>query len=176
VTVGPADGDIVWMYDMLSGVDTWPQDAVDCSILVVGDYLYVCTSNGVDRSHKNIPSPKAPDLIVLDKRTGEVAAVNDPPIGTAIFHGEWSSPALADVNGKPLVIWGGGDGFCYAFDPRPAPAVAGRRSTLRQVWSFDCNVPGCRFRGGKPVPYNKGRDGPSEVIGTPVTAVDGTEL
>ncbi|HUU90409.1 MAG TPA: PQQ-binding-like beta-propeller repeat protein, partial [Phycisphaerae bacterium] len=71
VKVEPGDADIVWRFDMLAQpVDSWPQDAVDCSILVHGDYLYVCTSNGVDRSHRVRPSPNAPDIIVLDKKTG----------------------------------------------------------------------------------------------------------
>ena len=94
------DGDIVWEYDFIAGLDVWPQDAVDCSVLVFGDYLYVCTCNGVDRSHTNIPSPHAPDLVVLDKNTGKLLAVMDPPLGRAIFHGDWSSPTLARIGGR----------------------------------------------------------------------------
>ena len=37
-------------------IPVWPQDASNCSILVHGDFLYVCTSNGVDRSHDRVPS------------------------------------------------------------------------------------------------------------------------
>lgn len=170
VDVGAADGDIVWRYDMLAEVDTWPQDAADCSIVVHGDYLYVCTSNGVDRSHRTRPSPNAPDVIVLDKRTGQLVAGNAPPIGDAIFHGEWSSPSLIRPAAGPLVLWGGGDGFCYAFDPKPEPGADSKRGILKTVWKFDCNPPHNKFRDGKPLGYNKGGQGPSEVIGTPVVA------
>jgi outer membrane protein assembly factor BamB len=168
VEVRPTDGDIVWIYDFLAEVDSWPQDAVDCSVLVYGDYVYVCPSNGVNRTHNTIPSPNCPDLLVLDKKTGKLAAVNDPPIGKAIFHGEWSSPTLAKVGGKTLIVWGGGDGFCYAFDAKPEPRGQGKPALLKQVWKFDCNPPHNRLRDGKPLPYNKNREGPSEVLGTPV--------
>ncbi|MBM4017267.1 MAG: pyrrolo-quinoline quinone [Planctomycetes bacterium] len=168
VQVGPADGDILWIYDFLVELDSWPQDAVDCSVLVHGDAVYACTSNGVDLSHRKIPSPNCPDLIVLDKKTGKLLAVNDPPIGNAIFHGEWSSPALAAVGGRTLVVWGGGDGVCYAFDARPDPGEAGKPGKLKTVWRFDCNAPHNKFRNGQPLPYNKNREGPSEIIATPV--------
>ena len=168
VTVGPADGDIIWRFDMLAEVDSWPQDAADCSVIVVGDFVYVCTSNGVDKSHHNRPSPKCPDLVVLAKKTGELAAVSDPPIGHAIFHGEWSSPCSAQVAGRPLLFWGGGDGLCYAFGLTPEPGPDGGKPAIRPVWKFDCNPPHNKMRDGKPLPYNKNHEGPSEIIGTPV--------
>ena len=168
VEIGREDGDIVWIYDFLSELDVWPQDAVDCSILVVGDTLVVCVSNGVDKSHKNVPSPNAPDLIVLDKHTGRLLATNDAPIGTAIFHGEWSSPSLLRVGDRRLVVWGGGDGFCYAFDARFEPGVRGAAGVLKKVWWFDCNPPHNRLRDGRPLPYNKNHEGPSEIMATPV--------
>ena len=168
----PDDADIVWRFDFLQELDVWPQDAVDCSILVYGDYLYVCTCNGVDKSHKKIPSPKAPDMIVLDKRTGKLLAVIDKPLGTAIFHGDWSSPTLARVNGRDLIVWGGGDGVCYAFDPRFEPGQGQAPGVLKKVWWFDCNPPENKFKDGLPLPYNKGGIGPSEIDSTPVV-VDG---
>ena len=162
------DADIVWRYDLLEALDVWPQDAADCSILVSGDCLYVCTCNGVDRSHKTLPSPDAPNLIVLDKHTGALLAVIDKPLGTALFHGDWSSPSLGRVNGRDLVFWGGGDGVCYAFDARIEPGLDGKPGKLNRVWQFDCN-PACnRERDGKPLPYNKNGQGPSEIIATPV--------
>jgi len=168
VALRPDDADIVWRYDFLKKLDVWPQDAVDCSILVYGNYLYVCTCNGVDKSHKNIPSPNAPDMIVLDKRTGKLLATIGKPLGTAIFHGDWSSPALAEVNGRPLVLWGGGDGFCYAFDAALAPNADGRPGMLKEIWRYDCDPPQYRMQDGEKLPYNKGGQGPSEVIATPV--------
>jgi len=169
VKVEPRDADIIWRFDMLAmPLDVWPQDAADCSILVRGDYLYVCTSNGVDRSHRYRPSPNAPDLIVLDKKTGKLVAGNDHPIGNAIYHGEWSSPSLARLKDRTLVLWGGGDGVCYAFDPVPTPGSGGKHGILKTVWKFDCNPPHNKYRDGKLLPYNKKHEGPSEIIGTPV--------
>ena len=170
VALQPGDADIVWRYDFVEALDVWPQDAVDCSILVYGDYLYVCTCNGMDKSHKNIPSPKAPDMIVLDKRTGRLVAVNSQPLGTAIFHGDWSSPTLARVNGQDLIVWGGGDGVCYAFDPRFEPGKDNAPGALKTAWRFDCNPPQNKLKDGQPLPYNKGGIGPSEIIATPVVS------
>ena len=168
VKLQPGDADIVWAYDFVTQLDVWPQDAVDCSTLVVGDHLFVCISNGVDKSHKYIPSPNAPDLIVLDKHTGKLLAVLDPPLGKAIFHGDWSSPTLARVGDRTLVVWGGGNGVCYAFDSEFSPGKDGKPGTLKPVWSFDCNPPHNKFKDGKPLPYNKNSEGPSEINSTPV--------
>ena len=170
VELQPRDADIVWRYDFIEALDVWPQDAVDCSILIYGDYLFVCTCNGVDRSHKRIPSPNAPDMIVLNKKTGKLVATIDKPLGTAIFHGDWSSPTLARVNGQDLIIWGGGDGVCYAFDPRFEPGTNNTPGTLKKVWWFDCNPPQNTFKDGQRLPYNKGGIGPSEINSTPVVA------
>ncbi|MEI7899084.1 MAG: PQQ-binding-like beta-propeller repeat protein [bacterium] len=166
----PGDADIVWRYDFIEALDVWPQDAVDCSILVFGDYLFVCTCNGVDKSHTKIPSPQAPDMIVLDKKTGKLVAVIDQPLGHAIFHGDWSSPTLARINGQDLVVWGGGDGICYAFDARFEPGQGNAPGTLKKVWWFDCNPPHNKVKDGKPIPYKKAGEGPSEIIATPVIA------
>lgn len=127
VAPGSTDGDIVWRCDLLTDkdVEVWPQDAADGSVLVLGNYLYLCPCNGVDKTHKHIPRPQAPSLIVLDKRTGKVIARDDAQIGPKIFHGEWSSPSTGVVGGRRLVFHGGGDGACYASMPsRCGPRMA----------------------------------------------------
>ncbi len=164
----PSDADILWRYDFISELDVWPQDASDCSPLVHDGLVYACTSNGVDVSHKNLPSPQAPSLIALDQNTGKLVAKDDAKIGPRILHGEWSSPSLAQVGGKTLVLYGGGDGFCYAFEARPVADPAGPGRILRTVWRCDCNPAEYRKRNGESLPYNKNSEGPSEVIGTPV--------
>ena len=169
--LGPTDADIIWRYDMIRELGVWPQDASDCSVLIIGDLLYVCTSNGVDVSHSNIPSPQAPSLIVLDKRTGRLVAVDDADVGPRIYHGLWSSPSAGVVNGRQLVFWGGGDGFCYAFDAAIVPGEAGQVGTLKTIWKFDCNPPDRKIKNGRPLRYMH-PEGPSEIIGTPVF-VDG---
>ena len=159
VLLQPGDADIVWRYDLLTALDIWPQDAADCSILVHGNVLFICTSNGVDSSHKHIPSPNAPNLIALDKRTGKLLAVIDQPLGTAVFHGDWSSPTLARINGQDQIIWGGGDGICYAFDANFEPGSGNQPGILKKIWWFDCNPPDYKTRNGKPLPYSKGGKG-----------------
>ena len=170
---GPTYADVIWRYDMMVNLPVWVQDASNCNILMHGDYLYVNPSNGVDRTHAHLPTPDAPSLIVLDKRTGKLVAVDDANIGPHIFHGQWSSPSMGVVNGRTLIFFGGGDGFCYAFDAEPVGVGPGKVGTLKMVWKFDCDPPELRLKDGKPVPYQKkhiprGGWGPAEIIATPV--------
>jgi len=167
VPQGPADADVIWRFDMMKELNVWPQDATSCSVLIRGNCLYVGTSNGVDRSHRHIPNPQAPSLIVLDKRTGKLLAVDDAGIGPNIYHGQWSSPSLGVVNGRTLIFYGGGDGFCYAFDAEPTESKGGGPGVLRKVWWFDCNPPEYKYRNGRKVRYKARGDGPSEIIATP---------
>ena len=104
---------------MMDELGVFPHNASNCSILIVGDVIYVCTSNGQDWTHNNIPSPNSPSFIALDKKTGKLIGEDDAKIGPHIFHGQWSSPSTGVVNGKQLVFFGGGNGFCYAFDANP---------------------------------------------------------
>ena len=157
---------IVWRFDMLTEkyVESWPQDAADCSVIVHGNLVFVCPCNGVDKSHKKVPHPEAPSLVALDKNTGRLVARDYEYIGKRLFHGEWSSPALGEVNGRTLIFYGGGDGVCYAFDPVPAPpATQGEPGVLNCVWRFDVNTAARRIGA-----YTKNITGPSEIIATPV--------
>lgn len=170
VPVQPTDADIVWHYDMFADLDSHPHDASSCSIMVLGDYLYVCTGNGINRAEDQVLNPLAPSLIVLDKRTGRVLAADDERIGTRLYKGQWSSPTLCQAGGRTLIIYPGGDGLCYAFEPLPSPAPPGR-STLKKLWAVECNPQSCLTRNGRKLLY-KDKDGPSEVIGTPVCVGD----
>src|SRR5689334_8163034 len=136
---GPKDGDIIWRYDMIDELGVFPHNAANCSVLIVDDIVYACTSNGQDWTHSNIVSPNSPSFIALNKKTGEFLGEDDAKISQRIFHGQWSSPALAVVNGKKLILFGGGDGWCYAFDP--IPVKEGDSSFLKTVWKVDCNPP-----------------------------------
>jgi outer membrane protein assembly factor BamB len=157
---GPKDGDIIWRYDMIDELGVFPHNASDCAPLIVGDVVYVNTSNGQDWGHSNIPSPNAPSLIALDKKTGELIGEDDAKIGPRIFHGLWSSPSAGAVNGKQYVFYGGGDGVCYAFDTKPVKE--GDANYLKKVWWYDCNPPE-RKKFKYPDP-----EGPSEINATPV--------
>jgi outer membrane protein assembly factor BamB len=164
--VGKSDADIIWLYDMRAGVGSWQHDSANCSILVHGPYLYVCTSNGVDNTHKRVARPDAPSLIVLEKTTGRLVATDDAGIGPRIVHCMWSSPSLGEVNGRTLVFLGGGDSFCYAFGALDGiPAGAGP-TKLRTVWRFDCDPEGPK---GQLLKYQENRsEGPSNISGMPV--------
>ena len=66
------DADIIWMYDMRDQLGVFPHNVTSSSPVIVGDTIYVATSNGVDWSHTNIPSPLSPSWIALNKKTGEL--------------------------------------------------------------------------------------------------------
>ena len=184
---GPKDADIVWRYDMMDELGVFPHNASNCNILLLGDLLYVCTSNGQDWTHVNVPSPNSPSLIALDKKTGKLAGEDNVHIGPRIFHGEWSSPSAGRVNGKWQVFFGGGDGVLYAFNPAPekgsgkpkprigastnSPGVEDLEETdinyLKAIWWYDCVPPEYKEKDGKRFKYPDA-EGPSEINATPV--------
>ena len=139
MAVSPTDGDIIWLLDLPSEVGMHPHDDAHSSILLDGDYLYVNTGNAVDKTHRRILAPDAPSLVVLDKATGRLAAQDGEHIGPRIFHSTWSSPALGDVGGRPLVFFCGGDGVCYAFEPLRPTGGSSAVKRLERVWRFDCD-------------------------------------
>lgn len=179
---GPGDADILWRYDMYNELGIFPHNMTSSSVLVVGDKLFVTTSNAVDWTGKHTPSPDAPALICLDKNTGKLLAVERSGISARTWTSNWSSPAFGVIAGRPTVVFGGGDGFCYGFDanisaanlpptndlPPDAPPPA---PTLKELWRCDCNPPSHRVKNGKPIKYGEA-DGPSEIIATPVVLGD----
>ncbi len=140
--LSPDDADILWLFDMVKECGVRQHDSAHASILLHGGHVYVNTSNGVDDSHKQIHAPDAPSLIALDQATGRLAATDTERIGPSIFHSTWSSPALARANGRDLILFCGGNGVVYAFEPLPpADGKAGTAgpAALRKVWWFDCD-------------------------------------
>lgn len=166
VTVGPGDADIIWRYDMRDELGIFPHNMTSSSVLVAGGKLFVTTSNAADWTEKHIPNPDAPALICLDKTTGKLLGQERSGICKRMFLSNWSSPAYGVVAGKPMVVFGGGDGFCYGFDPEPVAAPDGA-GTLREIWRCDCNPASRRIKDGKPRKHSDS-DGPSEIISTPV--------
>ena len=163
---GKQDADILWKYDMMDELGVFPHNASNCSIIAVGDVLFVCTSNGQDWTHVNIPSPLSPSFIALDKKTGELLGEDNAEIGPRILHGQWTSPSVGTVNGKKQVYFGGGDGVLYALDT--TPTKEGDSSFIKKIWWFDA-VPEeyKKDKTGKPIKY-PAAEGPSEINSTPV--------
>ncbi len=170
---GPTDADVLWVFDLTNGAGIWAHDSVHGSILINGPHLYLNTSTGVDNTHKRIRTPDAPSLVVLDKLTGAYLARDEEPIAPNIFHSTWSSPALAEIDDRPLVFFAAGNGFVYAFEPlnvSSGPKTTGAGSVepalLRKVWQFDFD-PGApktnvhKFNGNR-------RESPSNFYGMPV--------
>jgi outer membrane protein assembly factor BamB len=163
--IGAKDADILWVYDMMDDLGVFPHNASNSSPLIVGDLVYVCTSNGQDWTHVNVPSPLSPSFIALDKRTGEFAGEDDAGIGPRIFHGQWSSASAGVVDGKPQVFFGGGDGWLYAFEA--LPKADDETSWLKTIWKYDGNPPEYKEKDGKVIKY-PAAEGPSEINATPV--------
>lgn len=172
IAPGPADADIIWCFDLIKELGVRQHDSAHGSPLLLGPHLYINTSNGVDDTHRHIASPDAPSLVVLDKSTGRLIATDGEKIGPRIFHCTWSSPALATVRGQPQIVFAGGDGVVYGFEPAATATAPRAPGTLRKIWSFDCDptapkVEVHRYIGNRTV-------SPSNIKGLPV--VQGTHV
>lgn len=146
---GEADGDVLWTVDMYNDLGVFPHNMAATSPLVVGDLLFVNTSNGVDESHINIPSPRSPSFLAVNRHTGEIVWEDSSP-GRNILHGQWSSPAYGEAGGKQQVVFAGGDGWVYSFVPE----------TGDLIWKFDANP--------KDSEWKQGRGDRNNIIATPV--------
>ncbi len=161
--------------DMIGKLGVIPHNLSDCSPLLVGDYLWLVTSNGVDAGHINVPAPAAPSFIRVDKKTGKVLWQDNTPTaalvnqkekiaenffkklvnrGELIQHGQWANPAYAVVNGTPQVVFPGGDGWIRAYD-------ANAKNGDPPIWKFDCNPKDAKYE-------LAGKGNRSDFIGTPV--------
>ena len=188
---GPEAGKarVIWEYDLWDKLGVFPCDAANGSPVIDGDFLYVQTSNGIDHNmdafkekNRKMPAPDAPNLIVLEKKTGRLVATDEAPIAAHMLHGQWSSVSLGKVGSRKLVFFGGGDGLCYAF--QALSQVPTKPVRLKTVWSYDCNPPEYKpvgdldwvtqyclgdKRGGKSLNKDDGTFvGMSQIIGTPV--------
>jgi outer membrane protein assembly factor BamB len=125
---GKFDGDVVWKFDMIEEVGSHPHNLANCSPVTYGDLIIVSTSNGQDESHVNVPSPKAPSMIAVNKKTGKLVwEVNN--VFDKVLHGQWSAPAVGKLGDVDQVVIGEGDGWVRSYQ-----AADGKK-----LWEFDTN-------------------------------------
>jgi outer membrane protein assembly factor BamB len=167
LTPGPLDADILWLFNMTTDAGIWSHDSAHSSILIHGDHLYLNTGTGVDNTHRKIRTPDAPGLIVLDKRTGRFLARDDERMAPNTAHCSWSSPALAQVNGKPLIFFCGGNAVVYGFEPLATNALpSAEPAKLKKVFEFDSD-PRAPKENIHRFTSNR-REGPSTIYAMPV--------
>ena len=144
------DADIVWNLDMIEELDVFPHNLATSSPVVYGDNIFIVTSNGVGEDHLEIPSPRSPSFLAINKNTGEVVWEDNAPFDR-ILHGQWSSPAIGVINGQTQVYMPGGDGWLYAYDADNGVLI----------WKFDLNPKDSQWELG-------GRGSRNAIIATPV--------
>ncbi len=125
---GKFDADVVWRFDMMEEVGNHPHNMANSSPVMWGDLILISTSNGQDESHVNVPSPKAPSMIAVNKKTGKLVwEVNE--VKEKILHGQWSSPAVGKLGDVEQVVIGEGDGWVRSYQVADG----------KLLWSFDTN-------------------------------------
>jgi len=147
---GPENADVIWSFDMIKEVGSYPHNMSNSSPLIWGGLVVVATSNGHDESHEHVPSPKAPAIIALDKKTGKLAW-QDNSVEDRILHGQWSTPSAGRIGGVDQVVSAQGDGWVRGYEA----------ATGKKLWEFDMNP--------KDAVWPKTRN---EVIATPVIFED----
>lgn len=125
---GKNDPDILWIFDMIEEVGAFPHNLANCSPVSDGDLLYCSTGNGQDESHVNVPSPKAPSIVAVNRLTGKLVW-EDNSVGEKVLHGQWSTPAVGDIGGVRQVVHAQGDGWVRGYE-----AQSGKK-----LWEFDTN-------------------------------------
>ena len=128
VAAGLKDGKILWKFDMMEEVGAFPHNMSNSSPAIYGDLIFVSTSNGQDESHVNVPSPKAPSIIAINKKTAKLVWEANQ-VGDKILHGQWSSPAVGKIGDTVQVMIGQGDGKTRSYEAE----------TGKLLWEFDLN-------------------------------------
>ena len=147
---GQFDADVIWSFNMIEEVGSYPHNMSNSSPVIWGDLVFLSTSNGQDESHVNIPSPRAPAIIALNKTTGKLVW-EDNSVEDRILHGQWSTPSVGRIGGVVQVVSAQGDGQVRGYEAE----------TGKKLWEFDTNP--------KESTWPRTRN---ELIGTPVI-VDG---
>ncbi len=126
---------ILWRYDLFEKLKAYYHHTASSSVLVHGDYVYVCTGNGRSWIPGRIPfSPLTPSLVVFHKRTGQLVARDDEQIGEQLYRGQYASPSAGVVNGRTQIVFATGNGVCFGFEPvDPAAEIASDRWTTTSL-------------------------------------------
>jgi len=166
VKLGPKDADIIWRYDMMDELGVFPHNASNCSVLILDDIIYVCTSNGQDWTHVNIPSPNSHQLHRAGQKDRQTGREDNASIGPRIFHGQWSSPSAARSTASGWCSSAAATAFVTPSTPKPQKGTGGpivpvlpgpefKREEdkdadyLKKVWWFELQSARTQSQGGQ---------------------------
>lgn len=121
-------GDAAWSLDMIAEWGVFPKHMAASTPLAAGGLVFASTSNGVTDDGR-VPAPAAPSFVAVD-RAGGAPVWTDASPGDGLVDGQWGSPARGRLGGREQVVFPGGDGRLYAFDP----------ATGEPLWRFDANA------------------------------------
>ena len=148
------EADVIWVFDMMKTLGVSQHNMANCSVTLVDGILLVNTSQGVTEGHLEVDAD-SPSFIALDADTGALLWKDSSP-GENVLHGQWSSPAYTNIDGRRQAIFGGGDGWLYSF------ALEGDgNGNSKLLWKFDCNPKVSQWILG-------GRGTRNHIIATPV--------
>jgi outer membrane protein assembly factor BamB len=143
---GAGNGKVLWKLDMMKELGVSPRNQSNSSPVSFGDLVIAGTANGQSENRDGVPAPRAPSMIAVDKKTGKLVwQVNS--VGAKILDGQWSSPAVAMVDGTAQVVAGEGDGWVRGYE-----ALTGKK-----LWEFDTNPKDSKWPNTR-----------NEIIATPV--------
>ncbi len=129
-------GETLWRLDMAAELGVVPRNMASSTPVLAKGRLYTLTSNG--RSEEGvIAAPEAPSFLAVDAETGEVSWSSATP-GAQLIEGQWASPTRLELQGRDQMVFPGGDGWLYSFDPESG----------EELWRFDGNS---RLEGGVPI-------------------------
>src|SRR5687767_4775038 len=122
------DADVIWRYDMMEELGVLQHNMANSSPVIFENLIFISTSNGQDESHVNVPSPRSPAIIAVDKTTGKLVW-EDNSVGEKVLHGQWSSPAVGKIGDTVQVAIGQGDGWVRGYEAKSG----------KKLWEFDMN-------------------------------------
>jgi outer membrane protein assembly factor BamB len=157
---GKSKPTVAWKVDMREDLGVAPHGSImflarSCSVASYQDWIYVVTNNGVDRAHREVIAPRAPSLICFNKTNGDVVWEDNSPFDR-ILHGQWASPLVIEVEGRPQVIVPQGDGWLRSFDP-----AGDGEGGSKVLWEFDMNPKSSKWE-------LHGRGDRNNILATPV--------